>query len=399
MNRDDAVSPKGRKAQLQQLDIELTERCNNNCIHCFINLPEDDQEAKKKELSTEELKILLREAASLGCLDVRLTGGEPLLRNDFEEIYEFTRRLGIRVLIFTNARLITPRLADLLSRIPPLEKIEVTLYGMRRESYEAVTRIPGSFEEAWRGVNLLLEKNIAFIVKNTLLPPNKNEIEEFERWAAAIPWMDRAPHYSVLIDLHARRNEEKNKTIQKLRTSPAEILKHYSRNKKEYVEEMKEFCSKFASLQGTGLFACGAGKKRGCVDSYGRFQLCLALRHPETTYDLKSGSLQDALLNFFPKICNLKALNKKYIERCARCFLAALCEQCPAKSWMENGSLDIPAEYFCRITHEQARYAGLLNNGENSWEVEDWQERIKIFSKKKHAKMQEAAEGRSFLKA
>ena len=88
---------------LMELDIELTERCNNNCIHCCINLPADDSIAKKRELSTAAIKDILKEAASLGCLSVRLTGGEPLLREDFEELYLYARKLGLKVLLFTNA--------------------------------------------------------------------------------------------------------------------------------------------------------------------------------------------------------------------------------------------------------------------------------------------------------
>ena len=84
---------------------------------------------------------------------------------DFEELYLCARRLGMKVLLFTNARLITPHLADLFARVPPLVPIEITVYGMRQESYEAVTRTPGSFAQFRRGVNLLLERKVPFIVK------------------------------------------------------------------------------------------------------------------------------------------------------------------------------------------------------------------------------------------
>ena len=94
---------KHKRPLLSWLDMELTERCNDNCIHCFINLPANDLTAKERELSTKEIEGILQEAASLGCLTVRFTGGEPLLREDFEEIYLFARQLGLKVLLFTNA--------------------------------------------------------------------------------------------------------------------------------------------------------------------------------------------------------------------------------------------------------------------------------------------------------
>ena len=94
---------------LVQMDIELTERCNNNCVHCSINQPVAHEYSRQRELSAEILKDALSQAAALGCLSIKLTGGEPLLREDFEEIYLFARQLGLRVLIYTNATLITPR--------------------------------------------------------------------------------------------------------------------------------------------------------------------------------------------------------------------------------------------------------------------------------------------------
>jgi MoaA/NifB/PqqE/SkfB family radical SAM enzyme len=228
---------------LSRLDIELTERCNNNCIHCCINLSADDLVAKEKESSTDEIKNILKEAVSLGCLRVRFTGGEPLLREDFKDLYIFSRKLGLKVLLFTNATLITPELANLFSHIPPLERIEVTVYGMRKSSYEAVTRINGSCEAAWKGINLLLERNIPFVAKGALLPSNKDEIQEFQAWAEKIPWMDKPPSYSMFFDFRCRRDGHKNALIKKLRVSPQEGLGVIRRRKEEYIKSMQIYAS------------------------------------------------------------------------------------------------------------------------------------------------------------
>ena len=220
---------KGKGPSLFHLDIELTERCDNDCIHCSINLPEHDARAKKKELSTEQWKNILGQAADLGALTVRFTGGEPLLREDFADLYVFARRLGLRVILFTNARSITPQLAALFAKIPPLEKIEVTVYGMKRKSYEAASRQPGSYAEFRRGIGLLLKNKIPFVVKGALLPANKSEIDEFASWAASIPWMDRPASYSMTFDLRGRRDSpEKNTLIKSLRSTPGEVVRSFS---------------------------------------------------------------------------------------------------------------------------------------------------------------------------
>lgn len=367
---------------LERLDIELTERCNNNCIHCYINLPCDDP-AMERELSTGALEKILIEAASLGCLTVRFTGGEPLIRDDFEEIYLFTRRLGIKIVLFTNATLITPHLADLFSQIPPREKIEISIYGLCEGSYEAVTRVPGSFQAAMRGLKLLWERGVPFVIKAAVLPPNIGELGAMEDLAMEIPWMEgHPPVYSSFFNLRARRDsEDKNRIIRSLRPSPQEGIEILSRDRDRYLQEMKQFCTKFMKPSGDQIFSCGAGKG-GCVDAYGNFQPCILLRHPQVLYDLRSGTIKDALIRFFPRLREMKANNPDYLSRCARCFLKGLCEQCPGRSWMEHGTMDTPMDYFCQVAHARALDLGMLQRGEKAWEVEDWKERIKALGNK-----------------
>lgn len=340
----------------------------------------DDSAARRREMTTDEAKGVLTEAAGLGCLSVRFTGGEPLLREDFEELYLFARRQGMKVLLFTNARLVTPQLADLFARVPSGEVVEVTVYGTKPESYEAVSRVPGSYAEFRRGVDLLLDRRVPFIVKGALLPPNRGEMAEFEAWAAKIPAMDKPPGYSMFFDLRGRRDSVvKNRQIAGLRLSPDEGAVLLSRHREAYLKEMRQFCSKFMGPAGDRLFACGAGHGT-CVDAYGRAQACLMLRHPDTVYDLKAGSLRDALTSFFPRLREMRATNPDYLVRCARCFLKGLCEQCPAKSWAEYGTLDTPVEYLCQVAHAQARDLGLITDSENAWEVADWRERVGRFA-------------------
>lgn len=367
---------KGKGPQLEHLDIELTERCNNACMHCYINLPDQDVQAARRELSTEQWKDILRQAADLGALWVRFTGGEPLLRSDFVDLYLFARRLGMAVMLFTNGRLVTPELVDLFVQVPPRKKIEISVYGMRAESYDAITCAPGAFAEFRRGIELLQAQQVPFVVKSVLLPPNRAEKEEFEAWAATLHGMDMDPSYAVFLELRTRRDSPaRNRLISSLRFSPEQGVELAAWRGEAYRCGEAQFSAGFLGPQGDRLFACGAGEI-GCVDAYGMYQMCMSLRHPNTVYDLKQGSLGEALSGFFPTLRDLRATNPDYRSRCARCFLKGLCEQCPAKSWAEHGTLDTPVEYLCQVAHAQAVYLGLLSEGELAWEVEDWQERV-----------------------
>jgi radical SAM protein with 4Fe4S-binding SPASM domain len=368
--------PKRIASRLGSLDIELTERCNNDCIHCCINLPLNDKKAKEKEMGTSRIKDILIQAERLGCMRVRFTGGEPLLRPDFEELYIFARKLGIKVLVFTNARLINERLAGLFERIPPLVTIEITSYGMHAETYEAVTRAPGSFKQYRRGVDLLIEHGIPFIIKSAILPQNKHEIDEFEAWAETIPWMTKSPSYSMFFDLRNRCDDkEKNRLISSLRLSPKDGLDILTRDADKYSKGIKEFASKFMGAPDDRLFGCGAGCGM-CIDAYGIAQPCMGVRIPELIYNTSDFSLE-TILGKFKKLKDMHATNPDYLKRCAGCFLKGLCEQCPAKSWSENQTLDTPVEYLCKVAHAQARWLGWLGKDECGWEVTGWKERVR----------------------
>jgi radical SAM protein with 4Fe4S-binding SPASM domain len=364
-----------RRPLLGRLDIELTERCNNDCLHCSINLPAGDDVARRRESTAGDVKAILKEAASLGCLSVRFTGGEPLLREDFEDIYLAARRLGLKVRVFTNATLMTPRLAALFKKTPPLERIEISVYGMTASSEAAVTQNPCSHQASRRGIALLVENGVPFILKGAVLPSTKNELDRFEAWAGKVARAGEPPAYAMLFDLRSRRdNEAKNRRIRELRLEPAEYVRLAGRRGESHAAELRAFVARFAGAYGDCLFPCLLDA--GSVDAYGRFQACLVLRHPDTTYDLRKGSLRQAIVEFLPKVRNILATDPAYLERCGRCFLKPLCLQCPAKSWAEHGTLDTPVDYFCGITHAQAVSLGLLKEGEAAWTVDDWPARV-----------------------
>jgi radical SAM protein with 4Fe4S-binding SPASM domain len=368
-----------------QLDIELTERCNNDCHHCYINLSAGDPSAKGKEMTASEIKLVLEDAAALGCLTVKLTGGEPLLRDDFEEIYLDARKKGLRVALLTNGTLITPRLAGIFRKVPPLEKIVVSVYGLDEASYEAVSGVAGSYAAFKKGIDLMLRNDVPFELKSGILPLSRSAFREFENYAGEIPGME-APQASALsLYLRCRDSEDKeirNARIRGLRLPADRLLALEARRPARYADELRRFCLRFCAVPGDKLFGCAAGMQRASMDAYGNVKPCLLLRHPDVIYDLKSGSLKDAMEIFFPSIRRIKAKNPQYLERCAQCFLYSLCEQCPAVSWMENRRLDGWLEYFCEFTHAQARFIGLLKDGEKSWEVEDWENRLKKMSSK-----------------
>ncbi len=160
--------------------IDLTSRCNFRCVHCYVRSNDG-----KRELALGEVERIFDELAAAGCLWLLITGGEPLLRLDFREIYLLAKKRGFLVNLFTNASLVTEEIAAMLSEWPPFA-VEVTLYGASAETYERVTGVPGSFQRCLDGINLLKHNNVRLRFKTMLLRINRHELGQMMKMAQGL---------------------------------------------------------------------------------------------------------------------------------------------------------------------------------------------------------------------
>ncbi len=99
--------------------MEVTQRCNNQCLHCYNNLSAGDPKARDEELSFAEYRQIIDELVDAGCLWLLFTGGEIFIRKDFFDIYTYARQKGLLITLFTNGTLITSDIADELAQHHP----------------------------------------------------------------------------------------------------------------------------------------------------------------------------------------------------------------------------------------------------------------------------------------
>ncbi|MFQ6066730.1 MAG: radical SAM protein [bacterium] len=339
-------------------EIELTERCNNNCVHCYINLPADDEETRGRELSFKEIRRIVDEAVGMGCLWWLITGGEPLLREDVGDIYLYLKKKGLLVSVFTNATLITPELVSLFKKYPPRD-LEITVYGVTQKIYERITRTPGSFKAFMRGINLLKAENVPFTLKAMALRSNVGELEAIKDFCKLIT-KDHF-RFDPFLHLRLRPNDKRNRQISSERLSPEEIVAIEFADEERKNNLVKHICEEKKIGQqtvhfhnGNHLFYCGAGKTSFTIDPYGFFKLCSSLSHPDCVYDLRKGSLRKAWKEFVPKVRAIRTEDDKCRKRCLSCSLINLCMWCPATAYLECRKLDGWVEDFCRLAHARA---------------------------------------------
>ena len=316
--------------------IELTERCNLNCLHCYINKAATDDASQSKELDTSTWKHVLDQMAEAGTLFLLITGGEPLLRPDFKQIFTHARRLGMLVTLFSNATLLTPEMANLLSDLS-LHSLEVSLYGATQETYEKVTRQPGSFKGSMRGIELALSRGIKLSLKTVLLTKNQHELAAMQqltesfgldfRYDSTIwPRLDGSFH-----NMAYQVSDAKMLTLDTQDESRSEKWLEAAQNSQGYY------------LRSEKVFTCGAAYRSCHVDARGRMSPCMMVRKP--AYDIPSMGFMPA----FTKLGEVREWERQMHTECEACPVGMLCTQCPGWSLAFHGDYETPAEPVCGL--------------------------------------------------
>lgn len=151
---------------------ELTAGCNLNCVHCRGS---STSQVPAGELSTEEAKNFIDEVVTFGKPILILTGGEPTTRSDVFEIARYGTDAGLRVVLATNATLVTPEIAERL-KLAGVQRISVSLDGSTAETHDGFRGVPGAFSRSLAGIEVIKAAGIPFQINATISKRNIEEI-------------------------------------------------------------------------------------------------------------------------------------------------------------------------------------------------------------------------------
>lgn len=329
-----------RKAKGERVPISgslsLTHRCNLRCTHCYLPLRERSGGEAAQELRTAEACALIDEIAGAGCLFFLITGGEPLVRGDFHEIYRHARSRGLLVTIFTNGTMIDRDTVRLFKEYPP-RAVEISLYGATAATYEKVTGVGGSYAKCLRGVRLLLDHGIPLKLKSMIMTWNSRELGEMDGMARRL-----GVPFRIDSALFPRIDGDRSPLA--LRIPPAEAVAGEVADG----ERLKEWAAYYARRKGLPstdkLYTCGAGLTHFHVDPCGYLQPCSMVIHCRRK--LSGGDFLAAWRDMMPRFRAKKA-GAGYT--CNTCEKRIVCGLCPAFFRLESGSEMRRSEYLCRM--------------------------------------------------
>src|SRR5271170_1578239 len=152
--------------QITDLRISVTDRCNFRCVYCRSADPENYQ-AHDAILSWPELQRLARIFQGLGIRKMRITGGEPLVRDGVEEFIAHLSVLGVPDLsMTTNGHLLADRCERLLQA--GLHRLNISLDSLDPRKFERITRTK-SYAAVMRGIDAAQKTRFAPVKVNAVL--------------------------------------------------------------------------------------------------------------------------------------------------------------------------------------------------------------------------------------
>lgn len=159
--------------------IEITNKCNIRCVHCYGNFGEIPCEVMDKE----NIKKILSDLRKIGVRIIEITGGEATTHPYIEEIMDYALALNFdQVSLLTNGVKISDRLMEILEKNKDKVYVQVDLHSLREDYFSWFTKTPNILEKVKRNIITLAEKRILLRVATILTPKNIDEIDEIADW-------------------------------------------------------------------------------------------------------------------------------------------------------------------------------------------------------------------------
>jgi len=312
--------------------IELTYRCPLHCRHCYTDCY-NKPNSVRNELDTSRIKCLLDKLQASGVVWLNFTGGDPLMRKDFNEIYIYAQKKGFIVSVMTSLSRLPKEIFKTLNQFPPFS-IEMSFNAARRQLFEQISGVSGSFEQTRKNIAQIKDAKINLKIKTILSKLNISQLSEIRK---LIESYGCTFHPSAL--LFARLNGDRMPC--EYRLSFEELYRHklLSAYKCAQVERAVGFRE--------NVFTCVHEKWQWHIDPSGKMFICPCIRTP--CYNVLNLSLKTITerLVYYMK-------NRRYTSNseCRYCTSKAFCPSCPGIAMMEFQDEEAVVPYYCYLTRK-----------------------------------------------
>ena len=309
--------------------FDLTYRCNERCEHCYLD--HDDH----GEMTTAEIREVLRQLADARVFFLTLSGGEALVRRDCFEIIGYARSLHFNVKLKTNAILIGEKEARRLLALG-VEQVQVSVYSHRAEVHDAITQVRGSLERTLGAIRLLRSQGMRVTMANVLMRSNREDSEGVRALAleaGAVYKLD--PTVTPMMD--------GNTSVLRHGVDASELSSFF--HNPNLVGDVETFCAPPAPVDEDireGL-PCSAGHTSCYISPYGDVYPCV--QFPLPCGNLRRRKFLDIWRNS-PQLLEVRSIRGKDLTACSSCAHLGSCTRCPGLAYQE-GNMRGPSSQDC----------------------------------------------------
>ncbi|MCD8020213.1 MAG: radical SAM protein [Clostridiales bacterium] len=325
--------------------LELLPLCNMDCNMCYIR--HSVSELEQPLLHVTDWLRMMEGARDAGTLYVLLTGGEPLLYPEFQELYLALQEMGFVLTINTNGTLFNEGWADFFVN-HACKRFNISLYGASNETYDRLCRNPQGFTQVMNTLRLMRKRKLPCRLNFTITGENQGDIGQMIQIAKDFDF----PFTPVCYNFPPVRKCE-SVDAGEIRMPPEAAGKARKNVTLLQVPSSERVSRARLLLNGLMLpvwtdniekgFTCHAGLSSYWIDWKGNLTACGMMKEMEA--DLRKTDFQTA----WQKI----AANGKEIsicEECTHCGLKQFCTSCPAICMDETGKTDGKPQYLCDMT-------------------------------------------------
>ncbi len=343
---------KGRKLGIPVAgNFELTARCNFNCPMCYVHMtPEQLKASGREELTAEQWLDIARAAKEKGMLFALLTGGEPMVRKDFFEIYDGMREMGLLISINSNGSMLQDEILERFLQTPPF-RFNISLYGGSNETYRRMCGIP-AYDRVKENIRKLRQAGVEVSVNLSITPYNKDDLERIYRDAVELDVNVRASSYMYP---SVRVNGEQYGCGNRLSCSESakyavqwDLLRFTEEDFAARAENMAKLT--FDTSEGCPMeegegVRCRAGSTSFWLTWDGKMLPCGMMTTP-AVYPLEIG-FDAAWEQIRTETAKIRTPAK-----CTSCGYKDICGACAAVYYTETGAFDQVPEYVCHRAEE-----------------------------------------------
>lgn len=330
--------------------FELTPRCNFNCRMCYVHLSQKEQQARGRELTTEEWLQIGREARDAGTVFLLLTGGEPTLRPDFPELFHKLKEMGLLVTVNSNGVLPDEKLLELFKNDPPT-RINISLYGTNNETYEKLCGVP-AYDRVIRNIMTLREAGIDVKVNMSVTPANDQDMLAVYETAKRLNVHTQAASYMFPpVRLHPELCGQ-NFRMEAEEAGKLQAQYEFTRcTKEQFLRRIQALRDKTSPDQDSDAdcgelvgdtIHCRAGKSSFWIDWDGKMLPCGQMAEPAVNV-LETG-FSEAW-----KQTRANAAAIRLPPECSVCEIKNICQACAAMCYCETGHFSGKPDYVCRM--------------------------------------------------